>query len=142
MKKVTSVKQTIRNMFGKKNYFNTCFAAQWSNFIQQNMDTGTVIVIKRKKKHRVTRKRQFLWRLQHKQHCLPILNEAPRSSSNKFDKSDASKPIPAVKLSPIAPMTSISPGLSLWTLVGTFSLLVPSVRQGKGVLGSMKGCSR
>jgi hypothetical protein len=51
---------------------------------------------------------------------LPVKEANPLFSINDMKGVMAVAPIPAVKLSPIAATTSMSPGISLCTLVGLF----------------------
>lgn len=54
----------------------------------------------------------------------PILNDAPLFSIYNSIKLVAKIPTPAVKESPIAAITSMSPGLKRWTELGTIADLL------------------
>lgn len=55
--------------------------------------------------------------------CIPAAQDTPRYSISVPIANSSRAPLPATRLSPMAPTTSMSPGRSLWTLVGLTALL-------------------
>lgn len=72
---------------------------------------------------------------------LPMDQDMPLFSVLTWNRLEAAAPLPAVRLSPRAATTSMSPGRSLWTLRGGVGERCPSTLQGNLVSAPMLGCS-
>lgn len=77
---------------------------------------------------------------------LPAAQDTPRYSINVPMANSSRAPLPATRLSPMAPTTSMSPGRSLCTFVGRVTLLPRPVEvmflHGKGIDPGNDGCLR
>lgn len=75
---------------------------------------------------------------------LPAHHDIPRYSIIVPNAHSSMAPFPAINESPIAPMTSMSPGLNLWTLVGFVDDLPKDVKflQGNAIVFGKMDCFR
>lgn len=77
---------------------------------------------------------------------LPAAQDTPRYSINVPMANSSRAPLPATRLSPMAPTTSMSPGRSLWTFVGLVRLLPRPAEvmflHGNGIDPGNDGCLR